>query len=78
MATQAAQPENHCPLTTTLGVSPWIRKPRPGDCQRWKGLQGAFGGHFRWTGSLLGGGRGPELGTTFTLRAPRHSRAASL
>lgn len=52
MATQAAQPENHCPLTTTLGVSPWIRKLRPGDCQRWKGLQGAFG---VLSGGILGG-----------------------
>ena len=34
------------PLSThhlSLRFRPWIRKSRPGDCQRWRGLHGAFG-----------------------------------
>lgn len=36
----------------SLKFRPWIRKPRPGDCQRWQGLQGAF---RVLSGGILGG-----------------------
>lgn len=59
--THTAQPENHRIHSPPLSkFRPWIRRPRPGDCQRWQGLpgsiQGSQWGHFRWIGSLLGAG----------------------
>ena len=67
------------PLSThhlSLRFRPWIRKPRPGDCQMERTPWSIWGCQW-WTGFLLGGGNGPELCRTFTLWAPRHSWAAA-